>query len=144
MAKTLYTRDILRLASQLEPDISLSQSGNIIGYAEKNAPICGSNASVSVILDDHGQITEAAFTINSCAMGQASAALLIEYMRGLNKLQVTQMRDTLQERLRGVYRDVTAYPKLSVFDSAAEYSARHGAILLPYETLISAIENMGA
>lgn len=144
MAKTLYTRDILRLASQLQPDRDLSQyRDHKIGYAEKNAPICGSKASVSVALNDKYYIDDAAFTINSCAMGQASAALLIEYMRGKNKAQIIDMRDALRNRLNSLDGDISNYPKLSILDCAADYSARHGAILLPYETLLSAIDNIG-
>lgn len=144
MAETLYTRDILRLASQLEPNACLSDDiikYHHIGHASKNSPICGSKASVNVAWDDKGRIVDAAFNINSCAMGQASAALLISYIHGKTMDEIIAMHDALKKRLAGADNDISDYPRLAILDAAIGYNARHGAILLPYETLLSATEN---
>ncbi len=140
MAETLYTRDILRLASQLEynPSFSDSLEDYTVGYAEMKSNICGSITKVKVAMRD-AVILEALFDIKSCAMGQAATALLIEYMHGKKYSEIMDMRMALQSRLRGNGHNVSAFPKLEILDAAIGYTARHGAILLPYDTLLKAM-----
>lgn len=144
MAETLYNRDILRLASQLVSNSSLSVNDQNyhIGHAEKTSAICGSKASVEVATDDDGRIIDAIFDVRSCAMGQASTALLIETMRGQNHDDIFNMRAALTMRLNGEDSNIDLWPKLSLLDVAVGYSARHGAILLPYDILLNAIERV--
>lgn len=142
MAETLYTLDILRLASQLEynPTFSESLEGYVLGHAEMKSKICGSIATVKVAMRGD-VILEALIDIKSCAMGQASTALLIEYMQGKRYSEIMDMRALLQSRLEGNDNDVSAFPKLEILDTAIGYHARHGAILLPYDALLKAMES---
>jgi len=143
MAETLYNRDILRLASQLETDPKLSVAGDYyLGQADKASPICGSKISTKAAVDDDGAIIDAIFQISSCAMGQASSALLIEYMHGKTKNDITSMRDALRIKLQGGDAHINEWPKLSILEIAIDYPARHDAILLPYESLILAMNNI--
>ena len=142
MAETLYTQDILRLVSQLEYRSNFSDNleHSWLGYAEMQSTICGSAISVHVAMrDDH--ILDAIFDIKSCAMGQASTALLIEYMYGKKYSEILDIRKLLESRLRGLTNDIMHVPKLAILDSAVGYNARHGAILLPYDALLKAMES---
>lgn len=142
MAETLYTRDILRLASQLEYRSSFSDTlGDfILGQAEMKSKICGSIASVKVAMRDD-IILDALIDIKSCAMGQASTAILLEYMHGKTYAEIMIMRMALQSRLEGNKGDISTYPKLEILDAAIGYTARHDAILLPYDTLLKAVKS---
>ncbi len=142
MSETLYTRDILRLASQLEynPTFSHNLGDYSVGTAEMKSHICGSIASVKVALRD-GIILEMLINMNSCAMGQASAVLLIDYMYGKDYAGIMDMRIALKSRLQGHYSDISACPKLEILDAAKGYTARHSAILLPYDALLKAMES---
>lgn len=142
MPETLYTRDILRLASQLEYRSNFSDTlgDHVLGYAEMKSNICGSIASVKVAMRD-GVILEALIDIKSCAMGQASTALLIEYMHSKDVATIKGMRSALKCRLEGHHSDISAFPKLEMLEAAKGYNARHPAILLPYDTLLKAMES---
>lgn len=142
MAETLYTRDILRLASQLEYRSTFSDTlgDHILGDAEMKSKICGSMVSVKVAMRD-AIILDALIDIKSCAMGQASAALLIEYMHGKTYTEIMNMRIALQSRLKGNSGDISAFPNLEILDAAIGYTARHNAILLPYDSLLKAMKS---
>ncbi len=142
MAETLYTRDILRLASQLEYRSTFSDTlgDHILGHAEMKSKICGSMVSVKVAMHD-AIILDALIDIKSCAMGQASAALLMEYMHGKTYSDIMNMRMALQSRLEGNSGDISAFPNLEILDAAIGYTARHNAILLPYDSLLKAMKS---
>lgn len=142
MAETLYNRDILRLASQLEYNPSFSDNLNdyMLGYAEMKSAICGSFVSVKVAMRQ-GVLLEALIDIKSCAMGQASTALLLEYLQGKDYDAIAHMRAMLISRLAGDDNDISAFPKLEILDAAVNYSARHAAITLPYDALLKAMHS---
>lgn len=142
MAETLYNRDILRLASQLEYNSSFSSKfeKNSIRLAEMKASICGSTASVKLAMRND-VILEALIDIKSCALGQASTALLLEYLQGKDYEAIANMRATLKSRLEGDDNDISVFPKLEILDAAIGYSARHSAILLPYDALLKAMKS---
>ncbi len=142
MAETLYTRDILRLASQLEYRSTFSDTlgDHILGHDEMKSKICGSMVSVKVAMRD-AIILDALIDIKSCAMGQASAALLIDYMHGKTYAEIMNMRMALQSRLEGNSGDISAFPNLEILDAAIGYTARHNAILLPYDSLLKAMKS---
>ena len=54
---------------------------NDISYEDDN-PACGDHIQIDVRLDEKGQVTEALFSGEGCAISQASADLLIESIIG--------------------------------------------------------------
>lgn len=141
MTKALYNRDILRLASQLQAGQILQGEHPIVVQASKSAQICGSQIDVQAALDADHHIKDAVFKVQSCALGQASAALLIEYMHGHNVTSLQNMRGAVCALLNGENAKIMDYPKLEILSIAREYSARHAAILLPYDALLIALNN---
>jgi NifU-like protein involved in Fe-S cluster formation len=136
-AATLYTREILRLATALPHDDRLAAPQ---GSASCRAPICGSEVTAEVVCGADGAIKELAFRARACALGQASAALLREQAVGLDASAIAAARDALARYLDG---EAIALPwdALGHFDAARSHSARHGAILLPYNALLAALED---
>lgn len=136
-AQSLYSHDILRLTSSLPHDDRLAEPQ---GCATCRAPLCGSEMTVDVKLDDAGQIAAIAIRARACAMGQAAAAIVREQAVGHDKADIVGIRDNLVQILAGDSLSL-AWPALEAFARARDYPARHGAILLPFETLLAAMEN---
>jgi NifU-like protein involved in Fe-S cluster formation len=131
----LYSRDILRLATELPHDDAIE---NPHGRACVRAPLCGSEIAADVTLDVQAKVVSVAFRAHACALGQASAAILRSYAPGLDMTSIVATRAALQRFLFGDETPLL-WAALHHFHGARAHAARHGAILLPYDALLAAI-----
>lgn len=136
----LYTKDMLRLAASLPHNDRLE---NPQASASKRSPVCGSEMTVDLRCDGVGAITELAFRGRACAMGQASAALLGQLGIGSKQSAIAATRAGLASALSGEGEFDGLWPELAVFQSARAHPARHAAILLPFDALIAALDEIG-
>jgi NifU-like protein involved in Fe-S cluster formation len=135
VTEPLYTRDILRLAASIphlgrlpEPEASVA----------KRAPICGSSIIVDLVLDGAGRVAALGQEVKACAFGQASAALLGTHVLGRTPTELADGRDALAAWLDGSRDDPGVWPGLDILAPARRLSARHGAILLPFQAAAEA------
>jgi NifU-like protein involved in Fe-S cluster formation len=135
---TLYTTDILRLATEIPHLGRLVQPG---GSAEVRSPVCGSRIIIDVRLGEDGRLAEMAMTINACALGQASAALMGRHAIGLANSEIAAARDALHRYLTGVSDQIDFWPGVNIFAAARDYPARHAAIRLPFDAMVAAMQN---
>jgi NifU-like protein involved in Fe-S cluster formation len=136
MTAPLYTRDILRLASSLGEPVALAR---IDGAAERRSVTCGSRITVQVQLAD-GRVAAVSQRVEACAFGQAAAALMIAGAPGTSEADVRLALAGVEQWLKGDDAAVAAWPGLAVLDPARSRVGRHGAILLPFEALLGALE----
>ncbi len=132
----LYTRDVLRLATSLPAYLAMESPD---GRAERRAPLCGSEMLIDVMLDEKGCVGQLAIKARACALGQAAAAILALRASGLDIATIRTVRENLAEDLRQSCDLGGIWPELAVLDYASKYPARHGAILLPFDTLLAAM-----
>lgn len=135
---SLYTTDILRLATEIPHLGRLDQPG---GTAEVRSPVCGSRIIIDVRLSEDGRLAEMAMTINACALGQASAALMGRHAIGLDASEITAARDALHGYLTGESDQIDFWPGVNIFAAARDYPARHAAIKLPFDAMVAAMQN---
>jgi len=93
---------------------------------------------VDVATDDGGRIIALGQEVSACALGQASASLMGTHAIGRTQADLTQAREALAAYLSGTRDDPGDWPGLCVFAEARRFSARHGAILLPFEAAAEA------
>jgi NifU-like protein involved in Fe-S cluster formation len=137
-ASNLYSREILRLATALPHDDRLE---NAEGTATRRAPICGSEVTAEVSLNN-GQIIGIAFRTHACALGQASAALLREHATGMDNSTIVEARAALVGFLNDDDSQPLPWEAMRHFAPARRHPARHGAILLPYDALLAALDGV--
>ena len=137
MNQPLYTTEILRLAASLPLETSLAAPD---GRGEKRSPTCGSLIRAEVAVDDAGRVTDLAQKVQACAFGQASAALVQGFAVGRSRAELTGARAELAGWLRGEREENADF---AVLAPARPKTARHGAILLPFDALIAALEDAG-
>lgn len=132
-----YTREILRLAASipyLEPFDELDEA------TERRSPTCGSRMRVAVELDWAGRIKRLRQAVEACAYGQATAALMGGHAMGRSAEEVDEALTELEAWLAGEGEVPAAWPGLDALAPALARKGRHGAILLPFRTLLAAIE----
>lgn len=139
MDSTLYSRDILRLATALEAGDRLQ---NPDGTAECRSPVCGSRIEADLNLADDGAIAEIAIRANACALGQASAAILRSNAVGADLAVISDMRDKIEMALKKNGDMPQNWHDLVVLTPACNYPSRHAAILLPYDALLAAADKI--
>jgi len=140
MTEPPYTREILRLAASIPYLVPFEEVEDGI---ERRSPTCGSRMRVAVELDWAGRVKRLRQAVEACAYGQASAALMGGHAMGRNAEEVSSGLAELEAWLAGKGDVPTAWPGLDVLAPARSRKGRHGAILLPFRTLLAAIEVEG-
>jgi NifU-like protein involved in Fe-S cluster formation len=137
MNAPLYTTEILRLAASLPEPREL---GRVDGRSEQRSPTCGSVVKTEVVRDGEGRIVGFSQTVQACAFGQASAALLAKGALGRTRDDMASALVDLQSWLEGERADPGAFPGLAALAPARSRKSRHGAILLPFRALLEAMK----
>ena len=132
-----YTREILRLAASIP---YLERFEDLEGATEGRSKTCGSKMRVAVELDWAGRVRIFRQAVEACAYGQASAALVGGHVIGRSRDEVVAALAELEAWLAGSGDSPEGWPGLSVLEPARARKGRHGAILLPFRTLLAAIE----
>ena len=135
MSKPLYTTEILRLASSLEPQ----RLDRVDSSAEERSSTCGSRIRVELQLDEGRCVAALSQEVHACAFGQASAALVAAGARGRGYDEVASGLVQLSAWLGGEQAD-GLWPGFEALEPARSRPARHAAILLPFRALLSAME----
>ena len=136
MNAPLYTTEILRLAASLPEPVALDR---VDGSADERSPTCGSTVRTEVELDEGGRVVKLSQSVHACAFGQASAAILQAAVSGRTKDDVSRTAEELSAWLAGERDDPGSWPGLSALAPARTRRSRHGAILLPFRALLSAM-----
>ncbi|MEO5774616.1 MAG: iron-sulfur cluster assembly scaffold protein [Sphingomicrobium sp.] len=137
MNAPLYTTEILRLAADLPEYHPLDRED---GRAEVRSPTCGSVVTVAVQLDGHDKVEALALKVQACAFGQASTALMAKHASGCSRETAAAALEALTEWLDGNSDHPGLWPGLTALTPARARKSRHGAILLPFRTLLAAID----
>ncbi len=135
MSEALYTRDILRLAVSIPHQQRLESPD---GSAEQRSRTCGSVVIADVIVSDDETLEQLGLTINACALGQASAAILGAEAIGRTVNDLVEARSGLVDFFAGKSDSPGKWQNMDKLIVAKDHQGRHGAILLPYDALIAA------
>jgi NifU-like protein involved in Fe-S cluster formation len=139
MNAPLYTTDILRLAASVPDPRPLER---VDGSASERSPTCGSTIATQVQVKD-GRVEAISQTVQACAFGQASAALVAQQASGRNLADVSLALEQLNAWLGGERKAVPDWPGFHALAPARSRTGRHGAILLPLRALAAALEAAG-
>lgn len=134
LQKNLYNEKIIGFAANIlhighlpKPDIS----------AKAASRLCGSHIEVELCLDKRRErVSEFAHQIEACILGQASAAIVAESVIGSTKNELRELRRTMREMLQNNASPPTGkWQALEVLQTAIDYKARHGSVMLIFEAL---------
>src|SRR5690606_35229214 len=99
-------------------------------------PTCGSTLALDVATDEAGRIAGLGMKVRACAVGQAAAAIFARHAPGRDRAEVQAALLALEAWLAGE-GEVPDWPDLAIIAPAKAYSARHGAMLLPWKAALA-------
>ena len=137
MIDDLYSARILMLAA------NLPHAGRLAvpeGTGERVAKLCGSRATVDVVLDDQGRIAAFAQDVKACALGQATAGVLGQHVVGASLSEIADARDAMIAMLKsGGEGPSGRFEDLRLLKQVADYPARHASTLVSLEATLEAV-----
>lgn len=136
-ATALYTPEVLALATSLAR-FPLTDDLPLRGQAR--SPSCGSTLEVGLLLEE-GAIARVGLRAHACAIGQAAAAIFAGHCAGLGRVGIAAAHAEVADWLAG--GALPAWPGIAAIARAADYPARHGAVLLPWKAALSALPTGG-
>jgi NifU-like protein involved in Fe-S cluster formation len=135
MNAPLYNAEILRLAASLAGQARLADPHVTV---EKRSPTCGSRVTVDLVLEGD-RVAAFGQEVRACALGQAGAALLGQYVIGSDANAIASAASDLRAYLEGTRADPGSWPGLEIFAPARPHRARHASILLAFDAAAEAI-----
>lgn len=135
MTDDLYSLDVLRLASAIP---RMGALDNPQASVRKASKLCGSWLELDLDMAD-GAVSDAAARLQACALGQASAAILMESIIGATEAELTEARDALKAMLKsGGAPPDGRFEKLKALEQVRDYPQRHASTLLAFEAAAEA------
>lgn len=141
MLNDIYSRRILELAANIphlgrlsEPDAS----------ATAHSRLCGSTVTVDVKLEGN-VVTAFAHDVKACALGQASSAIMGHNVVGSTVDELREVREATTRLLKanGVAPQ-GKWEDLKVLEPLRDYKARHASILLTFDAVVDALDQIEA
>ncbi|WP_262296374.1 iron-sulfur cluster assembly scaffold protein [Microvirga sesbaniae] len=141
MLNDIYSRRILELAADIphlgrlpDPDAS----------ATAHSKLCGSTVNVYVKLEDD-VVTAFAHEVKACALGQASSSIMGRNIIGATIEELRGVRDAASRLLKaGGEAPQGKWGELKVLEPLRDYKARHASILLTFEAVVDALDQIEA
>ena len=137
MIDDLYSARILTLAANLPHAGRLAAPE---GTGEQVAKLCGSRATVDVVLDDQDRVADFAQDVKACALGQAAAGVLGQHVLGASPSEIAEARDAMIAMLKSGGDGPTGrFEELRLLKQVADYPARHASTLISLEATLEAV-----
>ncbi len=139
MIDDIYSMDVLKLAGNITRAERLAAPQASVSLS---SPLCGSSITVDLNYED-GRVTDFGQRIKACALGQAAASVMAANVVGKTLAELRQVRDRMARMLeKDGPPPAEDWAALAALQPARRLSARHGAILLPFNAVIQAIEEI--
>ncbi len=139
--KELYNERVMALARDIprqqrleHPDASVQQV----------SPLCGSRITVDLTLAgdrvaDYGQ------SVRACTLGQAAASIMARHVVGRSAAELRRVRAEMRAMLKeGGPPPGPPWEELEVLLPARGVKSRHGSVLLAFEAVVKALDQIEA
>jgi len=135
MIDDLYNTDILTLSASLKNE----RLENPDGTARRVSTLCGSWLEIDVMMDGDS-IRDCALRVQACALGQSSAAILQQAIKGAALDEIIDARDALRLMLKESGPPPKGrFNKLALLRGVADYPARHTSTMLAFDAVVEAV-----
>jgi len=129
---TLYSDEVRGWARKVRADKRLVKPDASI---TRTSRICGSTVTLD-ICQSKDTITALGWRTRACSLSMAATAAVVHTAPGRKFSEVYTAGQQLARLLAGTEADFPAgWEMLAMFSAARELTARHGAILLPFEIM---------
>ncbi len=142
MSDDIYQKTLLRLAAEA---IGAGRLDAPDASATVDNPLCGDRITLDVRLDHSGRVAEIGHHVRACVLCQASASIVGERAAGETPARLREVAAALAAMLAG--RGPTPDRKwadLGAFEPVAGHKSRHACVLLPFDALTRALDEIEA
>ncbi|WP_404293413.1 iron-sulfur cluster assembly scaffold protein [Microvirga sp. RSM25] len=141
MLNDIYSRRILELAADIP---HLGQLSEPDASATARSKLCGSTVTVYVKLEGN-VVTAFAHEVKACALGQASSSIMGRNIIGATIAELREVRDAASRLLRADGEPPQGkWGDLKVLEPLRDYKARHASILLTFDAVVDALDQVEA
>lgn len=124
--------DIPRTGRLAAPDATVTMT----------SPLCGSRVTVDLALDGD-RVSDFGQTVRACTLGQASASLMARHVVGQSAGELRAVAKTLRAMLKeGASPPGGEWAELAVLAPAQRFKSRHGSILLAFDAVVAALDDI--
>ena len=139
MKDALYHQAILELARQARADARLAAPQSSVTL---DNPLCGDRITLDLSLAE-GKVGEVGHRVRGCLLCQAAAAVIASRAPGETPQALrTVARDLADALAREAGKINGRWPELAAFGPVRPHKSRHDCVLLPFEALIQAIDQV--
>ena len=111
--------------------------------ARGHNPLCGDEVTVFLNMDQD-RIQEITFQGSGCAISKASASIMTESVKKLDKASIEKLFVNFHQMVTGEKKDrdqIEKLGKLAVFQGVSEFPVRVKCATMPWHTLKAALES---
>lgn len=136
MIDDVYNAKILGFAGNIGRIGRLAQPD---ATAKAHSKLCGSTVIVDLSMRD-GIVTDFAHDVKSCALGQASSAIMAEHVVGSSAEELRAVRDAMLKMLKDNGTPPQGrFADLKYLEPVRDYKARHASTMLTFDAVVDAV-----
>ena len=135
----LYSKRILALAANIALTERLDNPQSTV---KKRSPMCGSMVTVDICMNDN-KVVDCGHEVKACALGQAAASVISKSIIGSDQDEILTAREELINMLtKDGSPPNKPFEELEVLQPAKDFKNRHSSILLTFDALADAINEI--
>ena len=137
----LYSRRILKLAADVQRTERLADAQATV---TRTSPLCGSRVTVDLKMDGD-VISDFAHEVKACALGQTSSSVMARNAVGSSEDEIREVAETMRAMLKEEGPPPTGrWADLEVLEPVRDYRSRHASVMLTFDAVLKAIEEIRA
>ncbi len=142
MISNLYSGGILDAAAAIPPAHRLERPQ---ASAKKVSRVCGSEVEVDLVLEN-GVVADFGMTAKACALGQASASIVAQNIRGAGVEELYRVRDDMRAMLKenGPPPSGERWQGLAMLEAVRDYPQRHTSTMLVFDAVCDCLDQIGS
>ena len=135
----LYSKRILALAANIALTERLDNPQSTV---KKRSPMCGSMVTVDICISEN-KVVDYGHEVKACALGQAAASVISKSIIGTDVDQIITAREELINMLtKDGSTPSKPFEALEVLQPARDFKNRHSSILLTFDAIADAINEI--
>ena len=139
MIDDVYSTKILELAANI-PHLGRLPAPQ--ASASAHSRLCGSSVTADLSLSE-GRVAEFAQDVKACALGQAACAAMGRHILGSTPQELRALRETMRKMLKeNGPPPREKFADAGVLEGARDYKARHASILLIFDAVVKALDQI--
>jgi NifU-like protein involved in Fe-S cluster formation len=141
MLNEIYNRRILELAASIP---RLGRLASPDASATARSRLCGSTVTVDLAMEGD-VVTAFAHEVKACALGQASSAIMGRLVVGSTARELREVREAASRLLKANGEPPQGkWEDLKVLEPLRDYKARHASVLLTFDAVVDALDQIEA